>query len=64
MLAFTLKYKDSIFYQQLESAQKITFGSGKKDTIQMREMSEAQISISAFGEQIALQTRPPFAARQ
>lgn len=64
MLAFTLKYKDRIFYQQLESAQKITFGSGKKDTIQMREMSEAQISISAFGEQITLQTRPPFAARQ
>lgn len=64
MLALTLRYRDRIYYRELAEGQQITFGSGKKDTMQIREMAEAQLSIRATGELIALQTRQPFTPRQ
>lgn len=64
MLAFALRYRDRIYYRTLADGQQITFGSGKKDTLQIREMSEEQLCIRAAGEQVTLQTRRPFAPRQ
>lgn len=64
MLAFALRYREHIYYRNITDGQQITFGSGKKDTLQIREMSEEQLSIRATGEQITVQTRPPFAFRQ
>lgn len=64
MLVFALRYRDRIYCRNLADGQQISFGSGKKDTVQLREMSEEQICIRAAGERLTVQTRPPFAARQ
>ena len=64
MLAFVLRYRDRVYYGELNNGQPVTFGSGKKDTVQIREMSEEQICIRGIGEQIAMQLRAPFLPRQ
>lgn len=64
MLAFALRYHDRIYCRNLADGQQITFGSGKKDTIQLREMSEEQICVRAVGNRLTIQTRSPFVSRQ
>lgn len=64
MLAFALRYREHIYYRNIADGQQITFGSGKKDTLQIREMAEEQLCIRALGERITMQTRPPFQPRQ
>lgn len=64
MLAFALRYREHIYCRNIADGQQITFGSGKKDTLQIREMAEEQLCIRASGERITMQTRPPFQPRQ
>ena len=59
MLAFALRYREHIYCRNIADGQQITFGSGKKDTLQIREMAEEQLCIRASGERITMQTRPP-----
>ena len=60
MLALALRYKERIYCQQLDGSQRITFGSGKKDTVKLLDMTEEQLSVSAAGERLNIQTRAPF----
>lgn len=64
MLAFALRYREHIYCRNIADGQQITFGSGKKDTLKIREMAEEQLCIRALGERITMQTRPPFQPRQ
>ena len=64
MLAFALRYRDRIYCRNIADGQQITFGSGKKDTVQIREMSEEQLCLRVSGDRITLQTRLPFLPRQ
>lgn len=64
MLAYALRYRERIYCGNIADGQQLSFGSGKKDTFQIREMSEEQISLRAAGEQVTLQTCPSFAPRK
>ena len=45
MIVAALRYKDRLYYQELENGQSVSFGSGKKDTIQVLDMEKEQIPI-------------------
>lgn len=64
MLALALRYKDRIYYRQLEGNDKVSFGSGKKDTVKLQNMCEEQLHISTYGERISIRSRAPFRYNQ
>ncbi|MCR4609914.1 MAG: type VII secretion protein EssC [Eubacterium sp.] len=60
MLAISLKYKDNIYYNTFGDGETISFGSGSKDTIQIGDMTEKQLSVTSTNEVLSLKSRSPF----
>lgn len=60
MIAFILKYKEHMYYQSLSDTDSITFGSDKKDTVYVSDLTGGQITVSVKDEKLSVQTKPPF----
>lgn len=56
----TFLYKDSIFHTEIEEGQKITIGSGKKNTIMVPELQEDQIVMKWKGQRLLLNSKMPY----
>ena len=61
MIAVAIRYKDRIFYQQLQSGQRFSVGAGVKDDVRVLDMVEGQLVVSIqSNETILVQTKEPF----
>ncbi len=60
MIALSLQYKEKLFYCEIESSQKMTYGSGKKDTVQIHDMVENQIVVNAVKDILSVSATGPF----
>lgn len=60
MIVAALRYKDRLYYQELENGQSVSFGSGKKDTIQVLDMEKEQIQITGETQGLNVRTKSPF----
>ena len=53
-LLMSLQYKNNIYTKTINSNEKVTFGSGAKDTVQIAEMPQNQITVAYNAGSIAL----------
>lgn len=60
MFAFSLVYNNHLYYCELNGANRITFGSGKKDTVQVVGMTESQLIITVLNGNISVRSNAPF----
>lgn len=61
MIAVAIRYKDRIFYQELQSGQRFSVGAGVKDDVRVLDMVESQLVVSIqSNETILVQTKAPF----
>ena len=60
MIAVAIRYKDRIFYQELQSGQRFSVGAGVKDDVRVLDMVESQLVVSIqSNETILVQTKAP-----
>ncbi len=60
VIVIALRHQDRLYYKSLSPGETVTFGSGKKDTVQVQGMTEKQISLKEQNGAVAVQTRAPF----
>ena len=53
-LLMSLQYRSNIYTKTINSNEKVTFGSGAKDTVQIAEMPQNQITVTYNAGSIAL----------
>ena len=60
MIGISLQYQNWNYYQELAEGQKLSFGTHKKDTVQVDGMVESQVEVTAGNNQLTVQVKPPF----
>lgn len=63
-VAISLKYKNHLYYSIINSNRQVSFGSGKKDTVKVDDMTEGQYVFYAKGAGISLKQNGPLQTMQ
>ena len=60
MLSFSLIIGSKLYYRNIENAETVTFGSGKKDTVSIPNAEKAQITVKNNNGTLSVTAKPPY----